>query len=128
MGSTGLTGTVDLVQLYKHRNPATISPINPFDVWAGCITGGVPKLALDLSPVGIIPDALDAMGSASLSPLFNSGDKVNDAGNAVDVAGRAAKALSKTLPFLRPVAKHAGPIGATLSIYRYGRDAYNCAQ
>jgi hypothetical protein len=128
LGYTGLTGTVDLVELIKHRNPVMIGPMNPFDVWAGCIAGGVPKLALDLSPVGIVPDALDAMQSASLNPLFNSGDKVNDAGNTVDVAGRTAEALSKTLPFLKPVAKYAGPVGATLSIYKYGRDAYNCAQ
>jgi hypothetical protein len=68
------------------------------------------------------------MQSGSLNPLFNSGDKVNDVGNAIDVAGKTAEAISKTLPFLRPVAKHPGPIGATLSIYKYGRDAYNCAR
>ena len=129
MGYTGLTGTVELHQLYNNRpNMHMMGPQNPVDVWAGCISGGVPKLALDLSPIGIVPDALDAAMGGSVNPLFNSGDKANDAGNAVEVAGKTAEALQKTLPFLGPVAKHAGPIGMTLSVYKYGRDAYNCAK
>jgi RHS repeat-associated protein len=129
LGYIGLTGTVDLVQLIQHRpNIGTIGPMNPVDVAVGCAASGAPKLALDLSPIGILPDITDAAMRGSLNPLFNSGDRLNDAGNTVDVAGKTAEALAKTLPFLGPVAKKLGPVGMTISVVKAGRDFYNCVQ
>jgi RHS repeat-associated protein len=129
LGYAGLTGTVDLVQLIKHRpNPATIGPMNPVDVAVGCAASGAPKLALDLSPIGILPDVADAAMRGSLNPFFNSGDRLNDAGNTVDVAGKTAEALAKTLPFIEPVAKKLGPVGMTISVVKAGRDFYNCVR
>jgi len=124
----GAKGTIDLIKAIKNIPKYQLRAQNPIDVSLGCAASGIPKLALDLSPFGIVPDAVDAAMGGSLNPLFNSGDKANDAGNAVDVAGKSAEALQKTLPFLGPVAKHAGPIGMTLSVYKYGRDTYNCAR
>ena len=129
LGYIGLTGTVDLVQLIQHRpNIGTIGPMNPVDVAVGCAASGAPKLALDLSPIGILPDITDAAMRGSLNPLFNSGDRLNDAGNTVDVAGKTAEALAKTLPFLGPVAKKLGPVGMTISVVKAGRDFFNCVQ
>jgi hypothetical protein len=64
----------------------------------------------------------------SINPVLNSGDRLNDAGNAVDLAEKGAHALRKTLPFLGPVAKKLGPVGATISVVKAGRDFYNCAR
>ena len=128
-GYTGITGTVDMLSMLRnHPRVDTIGPQNPLDVAIGCAASGAPKLALDLSPIGIVPDLADAAMSGSLNPLVNSGDRLNDAGNAVDVAGKAAGALKNTLPFLGPVAKKLGPVGATISVVKAGRDFYNCAR
>jgi hypothetical protein len=53
---------------------------------------------------------------------------LNDAGNTVDVAGKTAEALAKTLPFLEPVAEKLGPVGMTISVVKAGRDFYNCVR
>lgn len=132
LGYTGLTGTVDLVQLIKHRpNLGTIGPMNPVDVAVGCAATGAPKLALDLSPlspIGMLPDITDAAMHGSFNPLFNSGDRLNDAGNAVEIAGTTTEKLAKTLPFLGPVAEKLGPVGMTISVVKAGRDFYNCVR
>jgi hypothetical protein len=129
MGYTGLTGTVDLVQLYQHRpHLAQIGPMNPIDVFAGCAGSGALKLALDLTPVGIVPDVVDAAMQSSFNPLFNSGNKLGDLGNEVEAAKTGAEVLSETLPFLKPVAKKLGPVGVTISVAKFGTDLYNCVQ
>ena len=124
--SPGITGTIDLSKLVKNRITTTIGARDPVDLGIDCAANGIPKLALDLSPIGIVPDAIDAMQQASLNPLFNSGNKLNDAGNAVDVAGKASDAMKRALPFLGPVAKKLGPVGMTISVVKAGRDYYDC--
>ena len=128
-GYTGLTGTVEMLSLLKnHPRVDTVGPQNPVDVALGCAASGAPHLALDLSPIGIVPDLANAAMSGSINPVLNSGDRMNDTGDAVDLAEKAAHALSKTLPFLGPVAKKLGPVGATISVVKAGRDFYNCAR
>lgn len=132
LGYTGLSGTVDLVQLIKHHpNLGTIGPVNPVDLAIGCAATGAPKLALDLSPlspIGMLPDVADAAMRGSFNPLFNSGDRLNDAGNAVEVAEKTAAKLAKTLPFLGSVAEKLGPAGMTISVVKAGRDFRNCVR
>lgn len=128
MGYTGLTGTVDLVHLYQNRpNFASIGPMDRFDVWSGCIAGGAPQLVLDFTPFGIVPDAVKAMQSDSLKPLFNSGDRLENTGNAVDLAEKTAKALEKTLPLAGEAGKVLGPAAIAIGAVKYGRDTYDCA-
>jgi len=110
------------IQKFDYPRVDTIGPQNPLDVAMGCAASGAPRLALDLSPIGILPDLAGAAMSGSINPVLNSGDKLNDTGNAVDLAGKAADALKKTLPFLGPVAKKLGPVGATISVVKAGRD------
>lgn len=81
--------------------------------------------------VGLGATGVTGTGSVAgglLNPLFNSGDRLSDEGNTVDVAGKAAEALSQTLPFLVPVAKKLGPVGMTISVVKAGRDFYNCVR
>jgi len=87
------------------------------------------KLALDLSPFGIVPDSIDAMQQASLGPLYNSEDKLNNVENAVDPidkADKAVHALRTALPFLGPVAKNS--VGVVISVFKAGQDYHECTR
>jgi len=44
----------------------------------------------------------------------------------VEMAKDGAEMLKKTLPFLGPVAKKLGPVGATISVVKAGTDFYKC--
>jgi hypothetical protein len=128
-GYTGLTGTYDLFELYRNRPQIfTIGRQNPLDVAIDCAASGGPKLALDLSPFSLLPDLADALSKGSPKPLVDSGDKMHDIGNGVDLAHHAADALKTTLPFLKPVAKKLGYAGAVISVATAARDFYQCAR
>lgn len=129
LGFPSTHGVVDMIGLANYRQ------LHPLAYWTapstseivtGCVASGVGHLALDLSPVGILPDMADALQNGSTDPLFNSGDRLNDAGNAVDVAEKSADALKKVLPFAGPVAKKLGPLGVSLSIAKGLRDTTHC--
>ncbi len=132
LGYTGLSGTVDLVQLIKHQpNLGTIGPVNPVDIAIACASSGGAKLAFDLSPLGplgILPDLADAAMKSSIDPVLNSGDRLHDSGDAVELTKQGAEALKKTLPALGPFAKRLGPVGSTISVIQAGRDYLNCAR
>ncbi|GEM_PF-6494258 len=84
--------------------------------------------SLDLSPFSLLPDLANAAQGESVNPLVNSGDRLNDAGNMVEMGKKGAEALSKTLPFLGPVAKKLGVAWAVISVGKAARDFYECAR
>jgi hypothetical protein len=126
-GYTGLIGTVNLSQLYRNKPGVNfIGPQNPIDVAAGCIGSGAVGVASDLSGYALLHDLQQSAMTGSLNPAFNSGDRMNDAGNTVDVTEKAAKALKNTIPFLGPVAEKLGPVGGTITAVKAVRDLYSC--
>jgi RHS repeat-associated protein len=129
LGYTGLTGTVDLYQLVQNRpTMRMIGPQNPVDVAIGCAGQSGVGVAKDVSGVGLLSDTIDAAMSGSLKPLFNSGDRLNDAGNGADVAEKTAGALEKTLPVAAHFGKALGYFGAGITVAKAGRDFYNCVR
>jgi hypothetical protein len=126
-GYSGLIGTVDLSRLYKNRPMVgSIGPQNPIDVAAGCIGSGVGGVASDVSGYGLLKDLQSSAMTGSLNPLLNSGDKLNDAGNAIDLTDKAASALAKTLPVAGRFGKVLGPVGTGITVVKAARDLYNC--
>lgn len=126
-GYTGLIGTVDLSRLYKNRPTVeSIGPQNPIDIAAGCIGSGALGLASDVSGYGLLHDLQQSAMTGSLNPALNSGDKLNDAGNAVELTDRAASALEKTLPVAGRFGKVLGPVGSGITAVKALRDLYNC--
>lgn len=79
-----------------------------------------------MSGYGLLHDLQQSAMTGSLNPAFNSGDRMNDAGNTVDVTEKAARALKNTMPFLGPVAEKLGPVGGTITAVKAVRDLYNC--
>jgi hypothetical protein len=105
-----------------------MGPQNPGAVAIGCGWQSGVGVAKDVSGVGLLSDTVDAAMSGSIKPLFNSGDRLNDVGNGVDVADKAAGALEKTLPFLAHYGKGLGYFGAGITVAKAGRDFYNCVR
>jgi RHS repeat-associated protein len=129
IGYFGYHGTVDMLSLARnHPRIDTIGPQNPLDVWIGCTGSGVKGVSLDVSGIGILNDAVDSAMSGSLNPLFNSGDRLNDVGNAADVGEKGAKILEKTLPVAAHYGKALGWVGAGITVAKAGRDFYNCVR
>ena len=129
MGYSGYHGTVDMIKLanYREQHPlAYWTAPSTSEIVTGCLFRGGGNLVLDLSPVGIVPDLANAAEQGSVNPLFNSGDKLHDAGNAVDVADRAASALEKTLPVAKVAGDILKPVGVTLAVYKGVVDTYGC--
>jgi len=105
-----------------------MGPQNPVDVAIGCAGQSGVGVAKDVSGVGLLNDAVDAAMSGSLKPLFNSGDRLNDAGNGVDVSKRSVEALEKTLPIAAHYGKALGYFGTAITVAKAGRDFLNCVQ
>jgi RHS repeat-associated protein len=131
MGYFGYHGTVDMIQLanYRQQHPlAHWTAPSTSEIVTGCLFRGGGNLALDLSPVGIVPDLANAAQQGSVNPLFNSGNRLHDTGNAVDVADRVASALEKTLPVAKVAGDILKPVGVTLAVYKGVVDTYGCIQ
>jgi RHS repeat-associated protein len=129
LGYTGLTGTVDLYQLIQNRPTMhMMGPQNPVDVAIGCAGRSGVGVAKDVSGVGLLSDTVDAAMSGSLKPLFNSGDRLNDAGNGAEVGEKTVGALEKTLPVAAHFGKALGYFGAGITVAKAGRDFYNCVR
>jgi RHS repeat-associated protein len=131
MGYVNYHGTVDMIQLANYRMAHPLGSLyaaSTSDIVMGCSVAVGKNLLLDLLPhdAGMVPDTVNGLQKGSSDPVFNTGDRLHDAGNAVGAMDVTAKVLKNTLPLAEVLGKVSEVVGPALSVSKASGDLYDC--